>query len=103
MTQIRKHIVDDMAQHISSKLITDFRRSSAQMEAAGISCEEGALICAKVGKQVLIATVGGAALLTGAGDLDEAFQGLVAAVMMEIVMGREVIARELRQCAGRPA
>lgn len=103
MTIIRKHIVDDMTTHISSELVRHFKRQVDQLEAAGVTSEEGALISAKVGKQLLVATLGGATLLTGTKDLDKTFSGLLAGVVIEIMARRELIMADLTGCAEVPS
>lgn len=99
MTQIRKHIVDDMTKHISGELIRRFKRHVEQLEAGGVSSAEGALIAAKVGRDLLVATVGGAALLTGSDDLNKVFSGLTAGVIMEIMANRPSIMADLQNVA----
>lgn len=103
MTQIRKHIVDDMTKHVSGELIRQFKRQVEQLEAAGVSADEGALIATKVGKDLLVATVGGATLLTGTKDLDKTFSALIASILMEVLAGREVIMANLAECAAAEA
>lgn len=99
MTIIRKHIVDDMTTHISGELVRHFKRQVDQLEAAGVTSEEGALISAKVGKQLLVATVGGATLLTGTKDLDKTFTGLLTGIVIEILACRASIMANLADCA----
>lgn len=99
MTETRKHIVDDMTKHIVDDMIASFRRHVLRLEAGGVSSTEGALISAKVGRELLVATAGGAALLTGNPDLDKAFNGILAGVMLEIMANRPTIMANLQQVA----
>jgi len=98
-TNIRQHIVHDMSGHIASELTTAFRLHAKQLHLAGVTSAEGMAISAIVGKRFLIASLGGAALLSGKQNPLDTFDQLIAAVVADIALNREVIGRTMRETA----
>lgn len=98
-TDIRQHIIHDMSSHIAAELTTAFRLHVKQLNLAGVTSAEGMAISAIVGKRLLVASLVGAALLSGKQDPLDVFDQLLVALMAEIALSRTAIGKAMREAA----